>query len=135
MVPRELPQLGPQTPVRVGLCGLVALGAAVLAGDPTSPPLRHAELFLQHQNSPSPLRRAHHFAQPISFQAVDLQLLVGCDPLQTGVLGLQLLEPLHIIGPHTAVLVAADETSAPTPQDAAPHPPPTNPRPTADQPS
>jgi hypothetical protein len=38
-------------------------------------------------------------------QRVDLQLLVGHDPLQAGVLPLEILQPLRVVGLHAAELV------------------------------
>ena len=43
---------------------LVALRGAVLAGDPTRPPLRQAEALLEHQDRPAPARRALYEGGP-----------------------------------------------------------------------
>src|SRR5205807_106231 len=47
-----------------------------------------------------PISRCH------LLQGVDLELLVGDDPLQLGVLALELLQPLDVVGLHPAVLRA-----------------------------
>ena len=103
MRPAEPAELLAQGSVPVGLDRLVALGGAVLADQLARPPLGHPEHPLQVLDGAAPPRRAHQFPRPSSF-SLDLELLVSHDPLQPSVLGLQLLQPLDVVGLQPAVL-------------------------------
>jgi hypothetical protein len=67
--------------------GWSASGRAVLPDQLARPPLRHAEHSLQVLDGAAPAGRAHQFPRPSSLQGLDLELLAGHDPLQSGVLG------------------------------------------------
>ena len=60
----------------------MALGRAVLPDIPARPPLREPEPVLQHQDRLAPARRAHQFPLRDLLQRLDLEHLVGDDPLQ-----------------------------------------------------
>ena len=103
---RERPQLRSQRRVVLGHQRLTPLGRAGLTDIPARPPLREAETVLEHQDRSAPTRRAQNFPLAISFNACDLEHLIGDDPLELRVLGLQLLQPLDIVGLHPAELGA-----------------------------
>jgi hypothetical protein len=67
--------------------GWSASGRAVRPDQLARPPLRHAEHSLQVFDDAAPAGRAHQFPRPSSLQGLDLELLAGHDPLQSGVLG------------------------------------------------
>src|SRR4029453_16011326 len=76
-------------------------GVARPAGTPTAarPPAPTAGARRRGAGGPgSPV------SPPELLQCLDLELLVGHDPLEPGVLGLQLLEPLDVIGLQPTVL-------------------------------
>jgi hypothetical protein len=82
----------------------MALGGAVLTDDVTRPRCERPS----RRWSTSTARR--RLDGPTSFlvalpERIDLELLVGHDPIQPGVLPLDVLEPLGVVGLHAAELV------------------------------
>jgi hypothetical protein len=113
MGPAELAELFTQRPVAVWLDRLVALGAAVLPDQLARPPLGDAEHLLEVLDGAAPAGRAHQFPPPQLHERLDLELLVGHDPLQPSVLALQLLQALDIVGLQPAVLGPANGDRSP----------------------
>jgi hypothetical protein len=97
MRPAEPAELFTQRPIPVRLDGLVTLGAAVLADQLARPPLGYPKHLLERFDGAAPADPGSPGSPPQLLQRLDLQLLVGHDPLQPGVLALQLLEALDVV--------------------------------------
>jgi hypothetical protein len=84
----------------------MALSAAVLPDQLARPPLRHPEHLLGGARRRGAGEPGSPVSPPQLLQRLDLELLVGHDPLQAGVLALQFLQPLDVVGLQPAVLGA-----------------------------
>jgi hypothetical protein len=73
----------------------VTLGAAVLPDQLARPPLRHPKHLLEMFDGAAPAGRTHQFPRPSSFRAW-IWSSFGHDPLQPGVLALQLLQAADV---------------------------------------
>jgi hypothetical protein len=104
MGPAEGTKLLAQRPIPVWRQGPMALGGAVLPDQPARPSLGDPEHPLEMLDGAAGTGRVHQFPGPSSFQGLDLELLVRHDPLQPGVLGLEFLQPLDVVGLQPAVL-------------------------------
>jgi hypothetical protein len=76
----------------------------MLTGDLACPPLRDTEAPWKHQHRLAPARRARQFPFEISRSPRFSQLLVGDQALQLGILALELLQALDIVGLYLAEL-------------------------------
>jgi len=92
MGPAEPAQRLAEGAVPIGLDRPKTLGAAVLPDQPARPPLRHPKHLLEVCDGAAPAQPGSPGSPPELLQRLDLQLLVGHDPLQPGVLALQFLE-------------------------------------------
>ena len=91
---------------RPGTGGGPALGGTGLADGPARPTLGEPEsLHEHHLHRPAAACRAQKFPSATSFKAGDVEGLVGHDALEPGVLALELLQALRVVGLHAAVLV------------------------------
>ena len=104
MDPAERTELLTERSIPVGLHRLVALGAAVLPDQLARPPLGDPEHPLQVLDGAAPAGAGSPVSPPQLLQGFDLELLVSHDPLEPGVLGLQFLQPLDVLGLQPAVL-------------------------------
>ena len=102
---RELPEEGPQRELLLGGDGRgQALGGSRLADDPAGEALGDPELPLEHPDGAPAAVRGQMFPSQL-LQHRLLELGLGDELLQAGILGLQGLQALRVRALHPAVLV------------------------------